>query len=218
LRPIVATVTLDTYISELRKSCMNSVNASIVEAAALLTGFVLIVAGQAKARASATFAAQIADYGVPRSMTQVLARVISSLELLAGAALAVGALAYQPLRRTGAVLAFLLFGLFLAALLSAFIRGRKIACACFGGSSELETVGIHSIVRTVMLLVIAGIAIIPSHPVRPPALTAFAFAAILAALVALASELARLLGPLRKATASIVRELNAASAASKPAG
>jgi hypothetical protein len=198
---------------------MNSVMDPVVEAAALLTGLVLIGAGQSKALAPATFAAQIADYGVvPKSMVQVSARVISSLELLAGAMLTVGALAYQPLRRMGAVLALWLFVLFLAALLSAFARGRKIACACFGGSGELETVGIHSIVRTAMLLVFAGVAIIPSYPVRPLAVTAFAFTAILAALVGLVSELARLLGPLRKSTASIVRELNAASAASKRAG
>ena len=198
---------------------MNSVIDTVVEAAALLTGLVLIGAGQSKALAPATFAAQIADYGVvPKSMVQFSARVISSLELLAGAMLTVGALAYQPLRRMGAVLALLLFVLFLAALLSAFARGRKIACACFGGSGELETVGIHSIVRTAMLLVIAGVAIIPSYPVRPIAVTAFAFTAILAALVGLVSELARLLGPLRKSTASIVRELNAAAAASKRAG
>jgi hypothetical protein len=198
---------------------MNSVIDSVVEAAALLTGLVLIGAGQSKALAPATFAAQIADYGVlPKSMVQVSARVISSLELLAGAMLTVGALAYQPLRRMGAVLALLLFVLFLAALLSAFARGRNIACACFGGSGELETIGIHSIVRTAMLLVIASVAIIPSYPFRPLAVTAFAFTAILAALVGLVSELTRLLGPLRKSTASIVRELNAASAASKRAG
>jgi hypothetical protein len=198
---------------------MNSVIASVVEAAALLTGLVLVGAGQAKVLAPGTFAAQIAEYRViPKPMTRVSARVISSLELLAGAMLVVGAFAYQPLRRMGAVLALLLFVLFLAALVSAFARGRKIACACFGGSGELETVGIHSIVRTAMLLVIACVAIIPSYPVRPLAVTAFAFTAILAALVALVSELARLLGPLRKATASIVRELNAASAASKQAG
>jgi hypothetical protein len=201
------------------ESRMNSVIASVVEAAALLTGLVLTGAGQAKVFAPATFAAQIADYRViPKAMARVSARVISSLELLAGAMLVVGAFAYQPLRRMGAVLALLLFLLFVAALLSAFARGRKIACACFGGSGELETVGIHSIVRTVMLMVIAGVAIIPSYPVRPLAVTAFAFTAILAALVALVSELARLLGPLRKATASIVRELNAASVASKRAG
>ena len=88
---------------------MNSVIDSVVEAAALLTGLVLIGAGQSKALAPATFAAQIADYGVvPKSMVQVSARVISSLELLAGAMLTVGALAYQPLRRMGAVLALLL--------------------------------------------------------------------------------------------------------------
>jgi hypothetical protein len=198
---------------------MNSVIDSIVEAAALLTGLVLIGAGQAKASAPATFAAQIADYGVvSKPMAQVSARVISFLELLAGAMLTVGALTYPPVRRIGAVLALLLFALFLAALLSAFARGRKIACACFGGSGELEIVGIHSIVRTAMLLVIAGVAIIPAHHVPPPAATAFAFTAILAALVALVSELARLLGPLRKSTATIVRELNAAAAASKRAG
>jgi hypothetical protein len=202
-----------------RKSGVISVIDSVVEAAALLAGLVLIGAGQAKVRASATFAAQIVDYRVvPKPMAQVTARVISALELLAGAMLAVGALAYQPLRRMGAMLALLLFALFLAALLSAFARGRKIACACFGGSGELETVGIHSIVRTAMLLVIAGVAVIPAYPVRPFAVPAFAFTVILAALVALVSELARLLGPLRKATASIVRELNAAAAASKRGG
>jgi hypothetical protein len=197
---------------------MTSVISSVVEAAALLAGLVLLGAGLAKGFTPATFAAQIADYGIVRgSIARISARAISSLELLAGAMLAVGALASQPLRRIGAVMALLLFALFLAALLSAFTRGRRIACACFGGSGELETVGIHSIVRTGLLLVIAGVALIPSRPPRPLEMTGFVFAVILAAMVALASELARLLGPLRTVTGSIVRELNAASVASERA-
>ena len=47
----------------------------------------------------------------------------------------------------------LLFMLFVVALASAYVRGLKIACACFGGNNELETVGLHSLVRTALLCI-----------------------------------------------------------------
>ena len=183
----------------------------ITGAAALLVGLVLLGAGATKARRSAVFAGQIADYGlVPESATRFLARVISSSELLAGVMLIVGLAAPPPLRQVGAGLAVLLLVVFLAALVSAQSGGRNIACACFGGNGELETVGPHSLVRTGLLLAFAIVAMLPSHGARP--LEVAAFAAVLAALVALVSELARLLGPLRRATGAILEQLNAAAA------
>lgn len=178
----------------------------IVGAAALLVGAVLIAAGLPKALRSRAFAAQIADYGlVPGGMTGLFARLISSLELAAGALLLAGLGASRPLRQAGAGLAVILFAVFLAALASAYRRGRDIACACFGGNGEIETVGAHSIVRTALLLALAAVAVLPASGARP--FDVAGFAAILAALVAVISELTRLLGRLRHETAAIVEQL-----------
>lgn len=177
--------------------------------AALLVGLVLLSAGASKAISSAAFARQIADYGiVPESATRFLARVISSSELLAGTMLLVG-LGALPLRQVGAGLAMFLLVPFLAALAIANSHGKKIACACFGGNGELETVGVHSLVRTSLLLVLAAVAILPAHGGQP--LEVVGFAAILAGLVAVASELARLLGPLRRETGIILEQLDRAA-------
>jgi methylamine utilization protein MauE len=189
--------------------------AQIVAAAALLVGVVLICAGLPKAARPGAFAAQIADYGlVPRALTGPVARLISSLELSAGVLLLAG-LAAPHLRQAGAGLAVILFAVFGGALASAYARGRNIACACFGGNSELELVGAHSIVRTALLLVLAVVAIFPASGGQP--FEVAGLAAILAALVAMASELTRLLGRLRRATAAIVEQLAADSAAADQA-
>lgn len=118
----------------------------------------------------------------------------------------VGLLVSLPLRQIGSGLAAFLFVLFLVALTSAYAHGRKIACACFGGNGELETVGVHSLVRTSLLLVLAAVAILPAHGGQP--LEVVGLAAILAGVVAIASELARLLGPLRRETGNILEELD----------
>ena len=183
----------------------------ISEAAALLAGAVLLGAGVPKARASAAFAGQITAYGiVPESATRFLARTISSSELLAGGLLIAGLAAPPPVRQVGAGLAVLLFAVFLAALATAQARGGNIPCACFGGNSELETVGVHSLVRTALLLVLAAAAMLPSHGGRP--LEVAGLAAVLAALGAVVTELARLLGPLRRATGTILEQLNKTAA------
>lgn len=195
---------------------MSAAYAQIVAAAALLVGIVLICAGLPKAARSGAFAAQIADYGlVPRALTGLVARLISSLELSAGVLLLAG-LAAPHLRQAGAGLAVILFVVFGGALASAYARGRNIACACFGGNSELELVGAHSIVRTALLLALAVVAVFPASGGGRPFEVA-GLAAILAALVAMASELTRLLGRLRRATAAIVEQLAADSAAADQA-
>jgi putative oxidoreductase len=178
----------------------------IAGAAAVVTGAVLIAAGLPKALKPGVFAGQIADYGiVPAAMTGFLARVISAAELLAGVLLLAGLAAPPRLRQAGGGLAMILFAVFLVALSSAYMRGRTIACACFGGDSELETVGAHSIVRTGVLFAFATVAVLPVPGGRP--LDIAGFAVILAALAALVSELTRLLGRLRRATAALVEEL-----------
>jgi hypothetical protein len=183
----------------------------IVGAAAAVAGAVLIAAGLPKVVKPRVFAAQIAGYGiVPAAAAGFLARVIPFAELLAGGLLLAGLAAPPPLRQAGAGLAMALFAAFLAALAHAYARGRDIACACFGGDSELETVGAHSIVRTGLLFALATVAVLPATGGRPFAIAGLAV--LLAALVALASELTRLLGQLRRATATLVEEL-----ASRPA-
>jgi Methylamine utilisation protein MauE len=178
----------------------------IVGAAAAVAGTVVIAAGLPKVIKPGLFAAQIADYGIaPPALTGFLARVIPLSELLAGGLLLTGLAGPRPVRQAGAGLAMVLFAAFLAALASAYARGRDIACACFGGDSELETVSAHSIVRTGLLFVLAAVAALPAAGGRPFDIAGLAV--ILAVLVALASELTRLLGPLRRATAALVEEL-----------
>jgi uncharacterized membrane protein YphA (DoxX/SURF4 family) len=186
-------------------------------AAALLVGVILLAAGVPKARRSAAFAQQITNYGiVPGTAAPFLARMVSSSELLAGVLLIAGLAAPPSLRQAGAALAVLLFALFIAALASAHARGLNIACACFGGNSELETVGTHSLVRTGLLFALAVTAAFPFHGGRP--LDVAGLAVVLAALVAVVSELARLLGPSRQATGSIIKQLNATAAAAEEPG
>ncbi len=195
---------------------MSAAYQQIVGAATLLVGVVLIAAGLPKALRPRVFAGQIADYGiVPHGMTRVLARLISAAELAAGVLLLAGLGAPPRVRQAGAAVAIILFALFLAALASAYARGREIACACFGGSSELETVGAHSIVRTGLLLLLAAVAVLPASGGRP--LDVAGLAALLAALVAVISELTRLLGPLHRATAAIIDQLAARPAAGNQA-
>lgn len=190
---------------------MSAAYGQVVGATALLVGAVLICAGLSKAVKPGVFAAQIADYGlVPGRLTRFLASLISSLELAAGGLLLAGLAVAARLRQVGAGLAIILFVLFLVALVSAYARGRHIACACFGGNSELEMVGAHSIVRTVLLLALAIVAVFPASGAQ--AFDVAGFAAILAALVAMASELTRLLGRLRRATAAIIEQLAADAA------
>ncbi len=185
-----------------------TVSQQLSGASALLVGIVLLWAGWSKATSTAVFATQVAAYDiVPESAAPLLARLISSSELLAGALLLAGLVAPPELRQIGAGLACLLFLMFLGALVSAQARGRQIACACFGGSGELETVGPHSIVRTSLLFMVALLANIPIHKAQP--IEIVVLAALVAALVALASEIARLFGPLRRTTNSILEQFKA---------
>lgn len=185
---------------------------AVVDAAAFLVGVVLLAAGVPKAYSANKFAEQIADYEVlPPRAAGAAARVVSSVELVSGALLLVGLSGVPVLREIGAGLAALLFAAFLAVLTIALAKGRAVPCACFGGSGELETIGRHSQVRAALLLGLAMLATLHTGP--DLSVAALGLAALLAALVALISEMARLLGPSRAATATILSHLEQASEA-----
>lgn len=153
---------------------------------------------------------QIADYRLlPRSLTPAIARVVLCAELASGLMLLSGLLFNPTVRQLGAILAVALFVLFSIALGSALVRGAKIACACFGGGGELETVGLNSLVRTVLLLACAVLAGFSSSD--GTASSAAALAVLFVVLVALSSELARVLGPLRHTTTMLIDRLAAES-------
>lgn len=182
----------------------------VTSAASLVVGLVMLGAGLSKVRVAAAFADQIDDYQlIPGAATRFTARLITFAEILSGALLLAGLAVPAPVGRTGAGIGAVLLAVFLTALINAHLRGRNIACACFGGDGELETIGPHSIVRTGLLLVLASVATASSPVDRP--LETVGVAAIFAALLALLSEMARLLGPLRQTTTAIVAQMTAAT-------
>ncbi|MGD0559502.1 MAG: MauE/DoxX family redox-associated membrane protein [Streptosporangiaceae bacterium] len=127
---------------------------------------VLAFSGIGKIRHLSVFGGQVADYQlIPEKLTRPAATAVAVTET--GCAVL---LALPWTRRAGAVLAVALFALFLTAMSLAWSRGRRVACGCFGGTGDLDTVGPPTIVRTALLCAIAVGALLappgPSLPVR----------------------------------------------------
>src|SRR5580704_4432554 len=80
-----------------------------------------------------------------------------------------------------------------AALAMALARGQRIGCGCFGGSADLDTVGLPSVLRAVLLEII----VVTSALARPAAAPApgvrVLAAALMLVLVFVLAETARLL-------------------------
>jgi hypothetical protein len=158
-------------------------------AASLVLACLLGFSGLKKGMALAVFSEQLADYRlVPYRITRVAAVALISAELSAALLLLI-----PSTRQEGAMLAATLLATFVLAMVISLARGRRIACGCFGASSDLDIVGAASVVRAVLLFVLAGVASVPtaSSPVGP--VTTVMLAAIFGAVVFLGSEFARLL-------------------------
>ena len=167
--------------------------------AGLVVATVLLFAGLSKALSLAVFAEQIADYRiVPYPLASPLARAIVSLELSAPVLIIGGLAASSTLRQIGAALAAGMLATFCGALAYTWGTGREVACGCFGGGSEIEVVGLPSIVRTGLLAALSGLAVAAGSMSSPFAVAGLAV--LLGLLLALCSELSRLLGPMRHAT------------------
>ncbi len=167
----------------------------------LVLAVVLGFSGAVKLRHPLAFAAAVEGYRIlPRSLARPAALAIALAE--AGCALL---LAVPGTRLAGLAVAGGLVSAFLAAMALALARGRQIGCGCFGGSADLDTVGLPSVLRAVLLEII----VVTSALGRPAAVPApgvqVVAAALMLVLVFLLAETVRLV-PGRLATASSAGE------------
>lgn len=110
---------------------------------------IFIYAGCAKIPDPASFASSIARFQLlPDLFINPIALGMPVFEILCGLALLAG-----PWKRQAAFSLAILCGVFLAALVSAWVRGIKVECSCFGGPSH-EPVEIL-ILRDIILLAVA---------------------------------------------------------------
>ena len=162
----------------------------------LVLAAVLGFSGAVKLRRPLAFAAAIGSY---RILPRVVARPVAVAIALAEAGCAV-LLAVPWTRLAGVAVAGGLISAFLAGMLLALARGQRIGCGCFGGTGDLDIVGLPSVVRAVLL----GAIVVASALARRAAAPAFGVQVVVAALmlvlVFLLAENARLL-PARLAAA-----------------
>lgn len=100
----------------------------VISALRILIGAVFVYAGQAKIQEPAAFAENIASFRLlPSALVNLMAIGLPPFEILLGLLLMTG----WRCRRT-AFCALLASGVFLLALVSAWMRGIPVECGCFG--------------------------------------------------------------------------------------
>lgn len=154
----------------------------------LVLAAVLGFSGAVKLRHPLAFAKAVGGYRIlPRALVRPAALAIALAE--AGCA---GLLAVPLTRLAGLALAGGLVGAFLAAMSLALARGQRIGCGCFGGTADLDIVGLPSVLRALLLEII----VVTSALARPAAAPApgvrVLAAALMLVLVFLLAEIARL--------------------------
>lgn len=177
-------------------------------AARWLLAVVLVAAAVAKLGQTGPFGEAIARYGlVPKSVVPIVARVLPSLELLLGAALAAGALV-----TAAAVACGCLFGVFGTAVAVSLARGRRFDCGC-GLSADAEITWWHvgrsallAAVAVVIALEPAVLAINAGHVAGAPATNELVAVPLGVLLLCITS---RLIAELRR-SAPFVREIGLA--------
>ena len=112
---------------------------------------VFAVAAVAKLRDMQRARDELVQFGVPERWSRALLGTLVAVELL----LAV-LLAFPTTRAAGAWGALIALTMFSAAIVRQLLRGRRPACACFGGLSR-SPIGWQSIARNLILLALAGV-------------------------------------------------------------
>ncbi len=158
------------------------------------SGYLVLIAvlgfsGAVKLRHPRAFATAIEGY---RILLRSLARAAALAIALAEAGCAV-LLAVPSARLAGLAVAGGLVGAFLAAMSLALARGQRIGCGCFGGSAELDTVGLPSVLRAVLLEIIVVASVLARPAAVPAAGVRVLAAALMLVLVFVLAETARLL-------------------------
>ena len=141
----------------------------------LVLAVVLGFSGAVKLRRPLAFAKALEGYRIlPRALATPAALAIALAE--AGCAVL---LAAPWTRLEGLAAAGGLVGVFLTAMSLALARGQRIGCGCFGGTADLDTVGLPSLLRAVLLEII----VVTSALARPAAAPAFGIRVLAAALM-----------------------------------
>ncbi|MDX1972703.1 MAG: MauE/DoxX family redox-associated membrane protein [Candidatus Sumerlaeia bacterium] len=116
--------------------------------ARLLSGGALLVASIGKLQDPAKLMLSMKSFElVPEFVIPFSAYLLPWLELFVGICLIYGVLA-----RGAAFWASILYVIFTVALASVLIRGMNVDCGCFGAIAGSGPVGIHSIIRNLILL------------------------------------------------------------------
>jgi putative oxidoreductase len=180
----------------------NGMAAILASSGYLVLAVVLGFSGAVKLRHPLAFADAIEGYRIlPRSLARPAALAIALAEAVCAVLLAM-----PWTRLAGLVVAGGLVGAFLAAMSLALARGQRIGCGCFGGNADLDTVGLPSVLRAVLLELI----VVTSALARPAAAPApgvrVLAAALMLVLVLLLAETARLLAGWQTIAASSAGE------------
>lgn len=162
-------------------------------ASTTLLALVLLVAGAAKARDRAGTARAAEGLGLPGALAGVASVVVPALELTLGVAV------WVPAVHTAAAwAAAALLGAFTVVVGVALLRGRRVACACFGAFDDAE-IGGGTLLRNGALIAVAALAATttpwptgePGRTVAPLVVAVVLMAAVLAYLVGMLLELSR---------------------------
>ena len=102
------------------------------------TGALFVIAGGMKALDPHGFAIQVANYRIlPHAPSVAIALYLPWLELLCG-----GCIVFKTLYRGSLLVTGTLMLIFIAALASAWARGLRISCGCFGSTQGIADYGI----------------------------------------------------------------------------
>lgn len=161
------------------------------EPSAIVLGSILSASSILKVRSFALFREQVADYElIPYRATGFASAVVVASESMTALLLFI-----PRVRQVGGAVALALFSLFLVVLVLTLRRGRAIACGCFGGSGELDTVGAHSVLQTALFAILAVIVI--ASPSQGFHTISVLLAALMALIIFLAGETVRLFSDVR---------------------
>jgi len=119
----------------------------------IFLGFMFIYASLDKIMNPEEFAKQIGYYkALPFGLENLLAIVLPWVELIVGICLIAGLLV------DGAtVLSILMMLVFILAISQAMLRGIDITCGCFKVSAESDSIGLNTIIRDIVFLIMSFI-------------------------------------------------------------
>lgn len=135
--------------SGMKKDLMNL----LVMICRIFLGFMFIYASLDKIMNPEEFAKQIGYYkALPFGLENLLAIVLPWVELIVGICLIAGLLV------DGAtVLSILMMLVFILAISQAMLRGIDITCGCFKVSAESDSIGLNTIIRDIVFLIMSFI-------------------------------------------------------------